>query len=118
MTEFASSTASPTPGALAPVTDTERITTLDVLRGIALLGVVIANVWLWFSGIAFRFPGYRHELLRLSLDSVVFFAIAILVSGKAISTFSFLFGHGFAIQMMRAEARGRSIVGTYLRRLV
>ena len=57
MTEFASSTASPTARSLAPVSAAERITTLDVLRGIALLGVVIANVWLWFSGVAFRFPG-------------------------------------------------------------
>jgi uncharacterized protein len=117
MTEFPSPPAPSAGPALAPVSTSERIATLDVLRGIALLGVVIANVWLWFSGIAFRFPGYRDELLRLSFDSIVFFAISILVSGKAISTFSFLFGHGFAIQMMRAEARGRSVVGTYARRL-
>jgi uncharacterized protein len=102
---------------LSPVLDQERIVTLDVLRGIALLGVVIANVWLWFSGIAFRFPGYRDALHQLSLDSIVFFLISVLVSGKAISTFSFLFGLGFAIQMLRAERRGRSIVGTYARRL-
>ena len=102
---------------LAPVEDRERILTVDVLRGIALLGVVIANVWLWFSGVAFRFPAYRDEVLQLSLDSVVFFAIAVLVSGKAMSTFSFLFGLGFAIQMLRAQARGRPIVPTYMRRL-
>lgn len=93
---------------LSSVTSTERILTLDALRGLALLGVVVANVWLWFSGLFLRFPGYRDELRGVSLDAIVFFAIAILVSGKAISTFSFLFGHGFAIQMMRAEARGRS----------
>ena len=29
---------------LAPVADQERIVTLDILRGIALLGVVVANV--------------------------------------------------------------------------
>lgn len=95
----------------------ERIVTLDVLRGIALLGVVVANVWMWFSGLAFRFPAYREQLHQLSLDSIVFIAIAILVSGKAISTFSFLFGHGFAIQMLRAQARGRSVARVYARRL-
>ena len=109
--------AAPVAGSLAPVAEQERIVTLDILRGIALLGVVIANVWLWFSGIAFRPHAYRDELLKVSLDSAVFMAIAILVSGKAISTFSFLFGHGFAVQMLRAEARGRSVVPTYLRRL-
>jgi uncharacterized protein len=103
--------------ALTPVVGRERILTLDVLRGIALLGVVVANVWLWFSGIAFRFPAYEKELDRFSLDSAVFVAIAVLVSGKAVSTFSFLFGHGFAIQLLRAQARGRSVVSTYARRL-
>ncbi|MGH8638221.1 MAG: DUF418 domain-containing protein, partial [Burkholderiales bacterium] len=117
MSELDSLAASPAPEALTPVLDRERLLTLDVLRGIALLGVVIANVWLWFSGIAFRFPGYREELARLSLDSVVFVAIAVLVSGKAMSTFSFLFGLGFAVQMLRAQARGRSVVPAYTRRL-
>ncbi len=102
---------------LSPVLAPDRIVALDVLRGIALLGVVIANVWLWFSGLAFRFPGYRQELQRFSLDSAVFIAIGVLVSGKAMSTFSFLFGHGFAIQMLRAEARGRSVAAVYARRL-
>ena len=52
---------------LAPVSERERIVTLDVLRGIALLGVVIANVWLWFSGLAFRFPDYREQLLQFGI---------------------------------------------------
>jgi len=105
------------PEVLAPVIDQERIELLDVLRGLALLGVVVANVWLWFSGIAFRFPAYLDELRQVSLDSAVFFVIGVFVSGKAMSTFSFLFGLGFAIQMLRAEARGRSVVPVYARRL-
>lgn len=102
---------------LSPVLEQERVVILDVLRGIALLGVVIANVWLWFSGLAFRFPEYGQQLQRLSFDSAVFLAIFIFVNGKAMSTFSFLFGLGFAIQMHRATARGRSIVRVYTRRL-
>jgi uncharacterized protein len=104
-------------GVLSPVLTPERLVTLDVLRGLALLGVVVVNVWLCFTGLMFRFPAYRDELRQLSLDTVVFFALAVLVSGKAMTTFSFLFGHGFAIQMLRAEARGRSIVPVYARRL-
>lgn len=111
------STPRAAPPELAPVSPPERIHTLDVLRGIALLGVVIANVWLWFSGLFFRFPAYREQILTFSPDSVAFHGIAIFVSGKAISTFSFLFGLGFAVQMLRAEARGRSVVGVYARRL-
>jgi uncharacterized protein len=102
----------------APVTPRERIVTLDILRGIALLGVVIANVWLLFSGAWFNFPGVLDEFRVLSLDSVVFNGIGLFVSGKAISTFSFLFGLGFAIQMLRAEARGVEIAPVYRRRLL
>jgi proline iminopeptidase len=52
------------PAALGPVPARERIVALDVLRGIALLGVVIANVWLWFSGITSLFPGVRAARVR------------------------------------------------------
>jgi uncharacterized protein len=105
----------PTP--LGPITARERIVILDILRGIALLGVVIANIWLWFSGIFFQLPGIRGELVQLSLDAVVFNGIGVLVSGKAVATFSFLFGLGFAVQMLRAEERGVAIAPVYRRRL-
>lgn len=105
------------PTGFGPVTPRERIVTLDILRGIALLGVVIANVWLWFSGAWFNLPGVLDDLRVLSLDAVVFHGIALFVSGKAISTFSFLFGLGFAIQMLRAEDRGVAIAPVYRRRL-
>ena len=42
-------------GSLEPVSSEERILTLDVLRGLALLGVIISNMR-WFSGLVFRFP--------------------------------------------------------------
>jgi uncharacterized protein len=102
---------------LTPVTARERIVLLDILRGIALLGVVVANVWLWFSGVYFQMPGIRDELVRLSLDALVFNGIGILVSGKAVATFSFLFGLGFAMQMLRAQERGVEIAPVYRRRL-
>jgi uncharacterized protein len=102
---------------LTPVDANERIVTLDVLRGIALFGVLVANIWLWFSGINFLFPGYNAEVWSGSADGIAFLLVAFFVSGKAITTFSFLFGLGFAVQMMRAEARGRGIVRHHARRL-
>jgi uncharacterized protein len=103
---------------LQPTSSSERIVTLDVLRGIALFGVLAANIWMWFSGVNFLFPGVLEELRRLSADSVAFIFIATFISGKAIRTFSFLFGLGFALQMIRAEARGRPIAPVYRRRLL
>ena len=102
---------------LTPVKPGERILTLDVLRGIALFGVLAANIWLWFSGVTFRFPEYRDEVWRLSADAVAYHSIWFFISGKAITTFSLLFGIGFALQMTRAGARGRSIVRHHSRRL-
>lgn len=102
---------------LAPVSPGERIVHLDVLRGIALFGVLIANIWLWFSGTIFRFPELMPKLTVLSPDSVAFFFVAIFVSGKALTTFSFLFGLGFAVQMMRAEAKGVPVVPVFSRRM-
>jgi uncharacterized protein len=102
---------------LGPVTATERIVTLDVVRGFALLGVVIANVWLWFSGTFFLFPDIREQLVRPSLDALVYNGVGVFVSGKAVATFSFLFGLGFAVQMLRAEQRGLAIAPVYRRRL-
>jgi uncharacterized protein len=101
---------------LTPVPPGERIVTLDILRGIALLGVIVANVWLWFSGIALLMPGIRSELIRLTPDAIVFSAIGALVSGKAVSTFAFLFGLGFAIQGLRAAERGVRAAPVQLRR--
>jgi uncharacterized protein len=106
-----------TPTSLAPVKPGERILSLDVLRGIALFGVLAANIWLWFSGVVFRFPEYQAEIFSFSPDSLAFLFVGFFISGKAITTFSFLFGLGFAVQMIRAEERGRSIVGHHSKRL-
>jgi uncharacterized protein len=115
--EYAIPAAAPAPEPLAPVAPGERILTLDVLRGIALFGVLAANIWLWFSGVIFRFPAYNAEVWSFSADSLAFLFIAFFISGKAITTFSFLFGLGFAVQMQRAAACGRSIGRHHSRRL-
>jgi len=109
--------ASGPPDSIGPVRAQERIVTLDILRGIALLGVLIANVYLWFNGLWFLFPEYGEELMRFSLDSVAFHGITAFVEGKAITTFSFLFGLGFALQMTRAEAKGGHFVPFFSRRM-
>ena len=103
-------------GSLEPVGAEERILTLDVLRGLALLGVIISNMR-WFSGLVFRFPAYRQNLQEFSLDSLAFHAVGIFVTGKAIATLSFLFGLGFSIQLFRADERGVPFVSVYCRRL-
>ncbi len=101
---------------LDPVRPSERIATLDFLRGFALLGILIINMpgfnlpWGLVAGGQDLFPDRWDKVAEWLVD---FFG-----SGKFNSIFSFLFGVGFAIQIERAAVRGRSIVGPYLRRLL
>ncbi|MFP2925585.1 DUF418 domain-containing protein [Pyxidicoccus sp. 3LG] len=102
-----------------PVDSSERLALLDTLRGFALCGVFISNVMVWFSGKVFL-P--REQALAAMnnaslVDTVTWQAFSVLVAGKFITLFSFLFGLGFAVQMGRAEARGTSITPLYIRRL-
>ncbi len=112
--------AAPTPLAEArPIDGHERLVLLDALRGFALCGVFVSNVYMWFSGRVF-IPRPQMEAMMANaslLDHVVIRATNFLVFGKFITIFSFLFGLGFAVQMGRAEQRGVSIVPLYARRL-
>jgi uncharacterized protein len=102
-----------------PVDSTERLALLDVLRGFALCGVFVSNVYMWFSGRTLV-PRAQMEAAMASAslgDKVASYATGILVFGKFITLFAFLFGLGFSVQMSRAEARGAPIAPLYMRRL-
>jgi uncharacterized protein len=104
----------PTPQA-TPVTLDERILFIDVLRGLALFGILAANMRAFvapldaYMNINALFPG-RADVIAQGVINVFF-------QGKFISIFSFLFGLGFAMQMSRAEARGARFLRFYPRRL-
>ncbi len=114
--------SSESPAALAearPVDAHERLEVLDALRGFALFGVFVSNVIMWFSGTIFRPPEEARAALENAplLDTVTRYIYEMLVGGKFITLFAFLFGLGFAVQLDRADARGASIVPLYSRRL-
>lgn len=111
----------PDPAALAaapaaPTAAGERLAVLDVLRGCALYGVLLANTVPWFSGRAFM-PRATLMAQTQVLDRVFLVLLGVFVNGKAMALLTFLFGLGFALQLQRAEAGGRSAVGTHLRRM-
>jgi len=112
-----------TPAARAdarPVDEGERVVLLDTLRGFALCGVFVANVYLWFSGLMFQ-PRAEIQAAQKNaswLDTAVNHAFGPLIAGRFITIFSFLFGLGFAVQLARAEGRGASVVPVYTRRLL
>jgi uncharacterized protein len=107
------------PPSTRPVDAGERVVLLDTLRGFALCGVFMANVYLWFSGRMFSSPAQMEAALKNAswLDTAINFAFNPLISGRFITIFSFLFGLGFAVQLGRAERRGTSVLPVYTRRL-
>ena len=84
--------------------DAERIHSLDVLRGLALLGMIVVHF-------------HDRSTDPGGVDDVVRTLIWRLVESKSHGTFALLFGAGFAIQLRRAEQRGLPFVTRYLRRL-
>jgi len=95
--------------AMQPVSQNERILALDVMRGFALIGVLLAYA-LWNLG---NPPEESYSQINVVLNTV----LTALVDTKAYTLFAFLFGLGFSIQLQRAETRGLSIVPVYCRRL-
>jgi len=102
--------------ALRPVAPSERVAVLDVLRGFALYGVLLANTVTWYSGRAFL-PGAEIASRTGPVDVAARTVIKFLVDGKSMTLLSFLFGVGFAVQLTRAEEQGREVLPVYLRRL-
>ncbi len=101
---------------VGPVSLSERIQFIDVLRGMALFGILAANMRAFFApldaygDIGALFHSRADVLAQLFIDAFI--------QGKFITIFSFLFGMGFAIQMSRAEARGAKFLSFYPRRLL
>jgi uncharacterized protein len=98
---------------LRPVAPPERVAALDVIRGWALLGVMVANVHEIVSG-----RRYGPEPAdTTTLDVVATRFIEIVISGKSITLLTCLFGLGFAVQLLRADERGAEVGGLFVRRL-
>lgn len=95
----------------------ERIGSLDFLRGIAILGILVMNIE------AFSYPepmspfkyGFESEV-----DRTVRFWVYFLAQGKFFSMFTLLFGVGFYIFLERLEKKnyGLRAMDIYARRLL
>ena len=98
-----------------PVSASERLTDLDILRGVALLGVLLVNLLVGFRVSLFQHiltfhthPGWANH----AVDNLM----AWVFEFKAFTLFSFLFGVGVGIQAERASARGGNVSGFFARR--
>src|SRR6056297_465812 len=94
----------------------DRLTQLDVLRGFALLGILLVN-FEWFTR-PMQAIVLAGEAGLSGLDAFSAHAVATFAEGKFYPLFSMLFGAGFALMLERARARDSAFWGIYLRRLV
>jgi uncharacterized protein len=99
---------------ISPITSQERIEILDVLRGLAVCGILVGNLQ-WFSGYGMMPPAIASQ--SPLADRITHFLVHFFVEGKFYSIFSFLFGFGFALQISRAEERGDLRASLFKRRL-
>ena len=104
------------PHRLTPAGAGERIALIDVVRGFALYGVLLANL-IWIAHDGAVTPAQVAGLPTAAVDHVVRLGVEFFIDWKFYTLFSFLFGLGFSVQLMRGERRGASVLPVYLRRL-
>ena len=102
------------PTLLMPVAPADRIQTLDIVRGFALLGILLMNIEAFVGPLYGATTGLDPALT--GADRIVDASIAVLVQGKFWCLFSLLFGMGFAVMSQRAAKAGRPFAGVYWRR--
>jgi len=93
------------PSVFAPVTNRERIVSIDTLRGVALLGILLINILLYGlpeSALSVPTTAGGHTGLNLAF----WYANQIFFENKMRALFSMLFGAGAVLLTQRAEERG------------
>lgn len=97
-------------GSSQPVSPRSRIEAIDVMRGVAILGVLVAyTVWNLGSPPVETYGPF---------DRILSFILGTFLNTKAYTLLAFLFGLGFSIQLARSREGGVNIVPLFRRRLI
>ena len=102
---------------LSPVKSSERFVILDVLRGFALLGIVIAN-FPEFSLYTFMSAEDTALLPFSAADRYVRYLLYFFIDGKFYTIYSLLFGIGFSIILENVAKRGGNAMRIFYRRMI
>ena len=100
----------------SPIEISDRIASLDVLRGFAVLGILVMNI----QAFAMPMAAYFNPTAYGDLSGVNFFTWLVsylFVDQKFLSMFSLLFGAGICLFADRVEARSGRSAGLHYRRM-
>jgi uncharacterized protein len=102
---------------LGPIRQDQRVASLDVLRGVAILGILVINVQSFsMIYVAYLNPTAFGDLTGWSyavwLFSHIFF------DREFLEVFSILFGAGMVMMTARCDAAGRGSAGMHYRRMI
>jgi uncharacterized protein len=102
---------------IAPVLKKNRIEILDVIRGFAIFGILIANIQSW-SG--YKFIPFEHmaTLPYYDYNELLHYLFLFFIDTKFYSLFSILFGIGFYLQFNKQRQNQAPFMKTYRRRLL
>lgn len=99
---------------IKPTGVNERIISIDVMRGFALLGIFVVNMLFFHTPYIYINP---YTWYQNPSDYETFKMIDIFVQGSVYPLFSMLFGYGLAMQYMKSEANGSPFSKFAVRRL-
>ncbi|MEJ7559786.1 MAG: DUF418 domain-containing protein [Pedobacter sp.] len=97
-----------------PVAQAERITAVDILRGVAVLGILLMNIPY------FALPESFSDVYHSDLHSPNFwsdFVVTVLFEGKMRALFSMIFGAGILLFIERKKNVGANYKGLFLSRM-
>lgn len=103
------------PQELAPVKTQERIVIMDLLRGFALIGILLMNIE-WFNRPISELLSFDYS--STGADYASSWLVLVFVQGKFYKLFALLFGMGFAVMLLRAEQVGRPFKAWFTRRML
>ncbi|MBW5486188.1 DUF418 domain-containing protein [Streptomyces bambusae] len=100
---------------------TGRLPLLDVLRGAAILGTLMTNVWIFATpgsewSVVQGTLGTADPLTDPSAATIAAFVFRFLADGKFLALLTILFGVGLAVQYDSAARRGNPWPGAYWKR--
>lgn len=100
---------------LEPVALDERVEAIDLMRGFALLGILLVNMLAFHSPFSYIDP---YTWFDEPGDQATFSFLDVFVQASFYPLFAMLFGYGLGMQFLRAEARNRPFAGMAVKRLL